>query len=75
MLLILDNLLKASLNLLVMHQVTKTDADVAALDARRDEPCRGWQTLDEDVKERLGLAVDPVQVLEDQEQRLLVCFA
>jgi Holliday junction resolvase RusA-like endonuclease len=34
----LDNLLKAVLDLLVMHKVIKTDADVAALDS-------GWDKL------------------------------
>src|SRR5262249_12121494 len=35
-----------------------------------EQDTRRRQTLDEDVEERLGLAVDPVQVLEDQEEGL-----
>ena len=35
--------------------------------------CRA-QALDEAVEQRLRLAVDPVQVLEDQKKWLLTCF-
>jgi len=34
----------------------------------------GRQALDEPVEQRLGLGVDPVQVLEDNQQRLDLAF-
>src|SRR5881397_62085 len=41
---------------------------------QRQEPGRR-QALDEAVEESLGLGIDPVQVLTDQQQRLLLAFA
>ena len=35
----------------------------------------GGQALDQAVEQRLGLGIDPVQVLEDEEQRLHLAFA
>ena len=39
------------------------------------EQAGGGQALDQAVEDRLGLGVDPVQVLEDQEQRLHLALA
>ena len=39
------------------------------------EQAGGGQALDQAVEDRLGLGVDPVQVLEDQEQRLYLALA
>ena len=39
------------------------------------EDPRGRQALDQGVEQRLGLAVDPVEVLEDQQQRLHLALA
>ena len=41
----------------------------------QQEQTGGGQALDQAVEERLGLGVDPVQVLEDQEQRLHLALA
>ena len=41
---------------------------------QEQEP-RRRQTLDQAVQEGLGLGIDPVQVLEDQQQRLHLAFA
>ena len=41
---------------------------------QQEEP-RGRQALDQAVEQRLGLGVDPVQVLEDQQQRLHLALA
>jgi hypothetical protein len=40
----------------------------------QQEQPRGSEGVDEGVEQRLGLAVDPVEVLEDHEQRLLARF-
>src|SRR5262249_38736483 len=34
------------------------------------EHTRGWQTLDKAVEQRAGLGIDPVEILEDHEERL-----
>src|SRR5262245_59494137 len=43
--------------------------------ADQDEQRRRGQALDEAIEERLRLGVDPVQILEDDEERLLPRFA
>src|SRR5262245_49223426 len=50
---------------------------VAVLGAVADEEqeARRWQALDEAVEQALGLTVDPVQVLEDQDQGLDLALA
>ena len=45
----------------------------AVVDQQQDPG--GRQALDQAVEQRLGLGVDPVQVLEDQQQRLLLALA
>ena len=45
----------------------------AVVDQQQD--AGGRQALDQAVEQRLGLGVDPVQILEDQQQRLLLALA
>ena len=41
---------------------------------QQQQTCRG-DAVDQDVEKRLGLGVEPVQVLTDEEQRLVETFA
>ena len=46
---------------------------LGAIAHQQEEP-RRWQAVDQEVQKRLGLGVDPVQVLHDQEERLDLAF-
>ena len=45
----------------------------AIVDQEQDPGCR--QALNEAVEQRLGLGIDPMQILEDQHERLCLAFA
>jgi hypothetical protein len=42
--------------------------------AHQQEEPRRWQAVDQEVQKRLGLGVDPVEVLHDQEEQLDLAF-